>query len=144
MNYSRDASTLAVEIMGGILLYAMGAAPESGTGVELMVRDRQAPRCRHAMGFRSCYSPPMVSDCGNCLGVDHGGAADAGPRHRTDAGPRPRRRRAGGVARSAAPSLTIQSVRYGCEPTILVTGRFRQKPAREHSNRPSHWKSDGS
>jgi MFS family permease len=56
MNFFRAlASTLAVAIMGAILLSALGAAPERGTGVELMVETASAAGIDIAMVFRFVF-----------------------------------------------------------------------------------------
>jgi EmrB/QacA subfamily drug resistance transporter len=56
MNFFRAlASTLAVAIMGAILLSALGAAPERGTGVELLVETASAAGIDIAMVFRFVF-----------------------------------------------------------------------------------------
>jgi EmrB/QacA subfamily drug resistance transporter len=56
MNFFRAlASTLAVAIMGAILLSALGAAPERGTGVELMVETASAAGIDITMVFRFVF-----------------------------------------------------------------------------------------
>src|SRR5207302_7878273 len=56
MNFFRAlASTLAVAIMGAILLSALGAAPERGTGVELVVETASAAGIDITMVFRFVF-----------------------------------------------------------------------------------------
>src|SRR5262249_57597524 len=56
MNFCRAlASTLAVAIMGAILLAALGAAPERGTGVQLLVETATAAGIDMAFVFRFVF-----------------------------------------------------------------------------------------
>ena len=56
MNFFRAlASTLAVAIMGAILLTALGATPERGTGVELLVETASAAGVDIALVFRFVF-----------------------------------------------------------------------------------------
>src|SRR5260221_10650890 len=56
MNFFRAlASTLAVAIMGAILLAALGATPERGTGVELLVETARAAGIDIAVVFRFVF-----------------------------------------------------------------------------------------
>src|SRR5262249_16346819 len=53
MNFFRAlASTLAVAVMGAILLAGLGATPERGTGVELLVETAGRDGIDMAAGFR--------------------------------------------------------------------------------------------
>jgi sugar phosphate permease len=56
MNFFRSlASTLAVAVMGAILLAALGTAPERGTGVELLVESAKAAGVDVAAMFRFVF-----------------------------------------------------------------------------------------
>jgi hypothetical protein len=56
MNFFRAlASTLAVAIMGAILLGGLGATPERGTGVELLVETAGAAGIDTAAVFRFAF-----------------------------------------------------------------------------------------
>ncbi len=56
MNFFRAlASALAVAIMGAILLAALGATPERGTGVELLVETARAAGLDIAVAFRFVF-----------------------------------------------------------------------------------------
>lgn len=56
MNFFRAlASALAVAIMGAILLAALGAAPERGTGVELLIENARAAGINIAVVFRFVF-----------------------------------------------------------------------------------------
>jgi EmrB/QacA subfamily drug resistance transporter len=61
MNFFRAlASTLAVAIMGAILLTALGATPERGTGVELLAETASTAGIDIAMVFRFVF---LAADC---------------------------------------------------------------------------------
>jgi hypothetical protein len=96
MNFFRAlASTLAVAIMGAILLAALGAAPERGTGVQLLVKTATAAGIDMAFVFRFVFFAAdvfLVAALGAVLLMEERplrGPATAGPPVSADTPPAP-------------------------------------------------------